>query len=423
MIQRRYLEFVEQHLDKELPPWAAEVCRQWRRILDRIENGAPESVADVLDWAIKLALYRARVLARGLKWESLGEWTWLMANVERLLEKEKSPQPVTAEIVFGPSTLLGSRVEPIRHWFRARGLTRRDFEAFLDLRLELFEIDTRFSQLGEGGIFTALDRAGVLSHRFPGIDNIEHAMENPPAEGRARLRGACVKRFGRINGSGDLYSADWARVLDRVSGRFLDLSDPFTTQETWRQFEASEESAIQLNNTALEFRNRGQLTEAESMLRRALAIDTEARGGSHPKIPHRLNNLCTVLTMQGKLEEAKHHLAHAWELKTGQHDITSARILFVRLAVAMIESQPADPFLGPLKALLSGAPLGDFADVTSTWDIGCFVERLRPQLSEGGAELLAALAAGMNERGKLADVERFPGWRDAARGTTLRGEL
>jgi len=420
MIQRQYLEFVEKHIGG-LPPWADEVCRQWRRMLDRLENGAPESVADILDWAIKFPLYRARVLARGLKWESLPEWTGLLANIERVLEKGNRFDPVTAAVVFGPSTVLGSDAELMRQWLHGRGLVRRDLEAFLDLRLELFEIDTRFSQLEEG-IFAALDRAGVLNHRFPGVDNIEHAMENPPAEGRAHLRGECVRRFGRINGGERRYVADWSGVLDTTSGRFLDLSDPFNTRETWRQVEVEakgELDAITLNNTGVELRNEGRLTEAEALLRRALEKDIEDRGAAHPKIPHRLNNLSTVLVMLGKLDEAKGYLAKAWGLKRGRHDITSARILFVRLAVALLETQPIDPFLGKMKGLLTGGPLSDHADVTRTWDIGCFIEHLRPRLGSGIGDFLIALAAAVNDRSNLPGVDSFQAWREAAPETAL----
>ena len=73
--------------------------------------------------------------------------------------------------------------------------------------------------------------------------------------------------------------------------------------------------AINLNNRALKLRKQGELDVAESLLRQALAIDEKARGETHPKIPHRLNNLCTVLIIQGKLDEAKELLERAREAK------------------------------------------------------------------------------------------------------------
>jgi proteasome accessory factor A len=56
-IQRHYLGAVERQLGSELlPPWAVTLCRGWREILDRLA-GAPEAVADRLDWAIKWKLF------------------------------------------------------------------------------------------------------------------------------------------------------------------------------------------------------------------------------------------------------------------------------------------------------------------------------------------------------------------------------
>jgi len=49
-IQRRYLQMAEAHIqDRFMPPWAGKVCGQWRAMLDRLENGAPASVASMLD--------------------------------------------------------------------------------------------------------------------------------------------------------------------------------------------------------------------------------------------------------------------------------------------------------------------------------------------------------------------------------------
>ena len=108
-----------------------------------------------------------------------------------------------------------------------------------------------------------------------------------------------------------------------------------------------------LNADALDFAKQGKLAEAESLLRQALAIDEQDRGASPPVIPHCLNNLCAVLVVRGKLAEAKWLLSQAWQLKCACHDLTSTRVLVVRLAIALLESQPAEVFVGQLKTLLS----------------------------------------------------------------------
>lgn len=174
-IQRHYLNLAEAHVHEPfMPSWAGDVVTVWRMILDRLEQDAPQSVATVLDWAIKLTLYKNRLGQRDLKLEG--------------------PVPV--------------------------GLKR-----------ELFEIDSRFGQLGERGIFTVMDRAGVLDHRTFGVGDIEHAVHNPPAVGRAALRGHCIKRLAR---DGNRYGCDWQGVWDLEGKRFLDLSNPFAAEERWR---------------------------------------------------------------------------------------------------------------------------------------------------------------------------------------------
>lgn len=111
-IQRHYLHLAERHLNADfMPPWAPQVCQHWRAILDRLEQGAPDSVAFLLDWAIKYSLFTDRAARRGLSWDEVQ---------------------------------------------RGSGPGRLDA-----LRQELFQIDIRFGQLGERGIFAGLDRAGV----------------------------------------------------------------------------------------------------------------------------------------------------------------------------------------------------------------------------------------------------------------------
>ena len=71
-IQRHYLAFAEEHANAPfMPPWADEACRRWREMLDRLDDGAPDSVSTLLDWAIKLVLFRDRARRRGFAWESL----------------------------------------------------------------------------------------------------------------------------------------------------------------------------------------------------------------------------------------------------------------------------------------------------------------------------------------------------------------
>lgn len=208
-IQREFLTRAEAHVhDSFMPPWAEEACRRWREMLDLLD-GAPDSVATTLDWAIKYALYVRRVWRHAFAWDSLPWWTEIANGLQ------------TAECQTD----------------RAGTAKWRGLEPFRRLRQELFEADLRFGQVGgdeaagSESVFAQLDRAGVLTHHVPGVDNIAHAMTNPPALGRARLRGEAVKRFARARRE---YRCDWQAIIDVERKRVLDLSDPWETEERWR---------------------------------------------------------------------------------------------------------------------------------------------------------------------------------------------
>jgi len=229
-IQDHYLRQVEKHVGaKFMPPWAPEVCLRWRATLERLRSGGPSALATSLDWAIKYALFQRHLLRRGTTYEKLSAWTHV---VEQLIaaSSTRSERSISTAVVLGARGTLASARKLLTPYLHERGLVWEGLDAFLSLRLELFEIDTRFSILGDAGIFTSLDRSGVLDHRLQGVDNIPHALENPPALGRAALRGACIRRLADQSGR---YGCEWDGVFDRETRKRLDLSDPFCTSEHW----------------------------------------------------------------------------------------------------------------------------------------------------------------------------------------------
>src|SRR5438552_15780483 len=93
---------------------------------------------------------------------------------------------------------------------------------------------------------------------------------------------------------------------------------------------------IALNQAALEHRRQGQLDEAEQLLRQAIELEDAQVAADSPKRPHRRNNLAIVLMCAGKLDVACQLNAEAWRLKAGRHDLTSGRILVVRVALRFL---------------------------------------------------------------------------------------
>jgi hypothetical protein len=101
-----------------------------------------------------------------------------------------------------------------------------------EARQRFLEIDTRFGQLGPRGIFQSLDGAGLLHHRVNGHDNVRSAMSEPPADGRARIRGEAIRRLAKEPAG---WRCDWQYIVNSTNRRMLDLSNPFATEESWTQ--------------------------------------------------------------------------------------------------------------------------------------------------------------------------------------------
>lgn len=421
-IQRHYLAQAEAHAgDSFMPPWAGEVCRQWRAVLDRLDGGW-EAVATTLDWAIKLVLYRDRVRRWGLAWESLGAWNVVAGRLAAAWARARQPEGLlAAATVLKSGSPVAAEVKGMTPLMRELALDWADLDRFLRARAELFEIDTRYGQLGDRGIFAALDAAGALTHRVPGVDDVARAVTHPPDVPRARCRGALVRQLAGNDGR---YVCDWEAVFDTRDGACIDLSDPFAAAPTWEResvdpLDAPEAATggdpIAMNQAALEHRKHHRLAEAEQLLRRAIEIEDAQVPSDSPKRPHRRNNLAVVLLRAGRLVEARDVNAEAWRLKLGPHDLTSGRILSVRLALDLLLGTPdVELPLGQLKTLLVPGPLECRGGIMAIWDIPDVLEMLAARLPAGDARLLTALVEVLNDYAQLPRLDRCDRWVSAS---------
>lgn len=453
-IQRHYLLQAEAHAREAfMPPWAETVCHRWRATLDALDDGW-EGVATTLDWAIKYGLYGDHVRRRGMTWESLGTWSAVAERLSAALARVKrGHREPRAAIVLADDSPVAAEVGTLTGVVERSGLRWTGLDPFLDARNALFEIDTRFGQLGPRGVFSALDAAGALTHHVDGIDNIAHAVEHPPEVARARIRGRLVREFA---GNGGRFSCDWDGVWDCEEGRCVDLSDPFAAGAEWQAWPGegamtpprgfaghmeerqrlararsrghgappedvaavpSLPDPIDLNRAALEHRKLDRLDEAERLLRQAIEVEDRLVTPDSPKRPHRRNNLAIVLMRAGKLIEARLVNAEAWRLKAGQHDLTSGRILFVRIALARLLSDRdgnTGLYVGQLKTLLSQPSLRCLGDIMATWDIPDVLSMLCERLRPGDAELLIQVAGALNDRTLVATLNRLSGWNGPA---------
>ncbi len=232
-IQRHYLAQVENCPRQRMPDWAPDLCRLWRDQLDAIEAGAP-ALERTLDWAVKRAVYR-RWVSRTMPWRVFQRASTLVEQLERFARHrlaEESGPPLTAAALLAEGELEAryrSRLEPL---VTSAGLEWKTLRRFLQLRAELLETDFRFGQLGPGGVFEQLDRKGLLNHRQDWTRDVETAMSSPPA-GRAAVRGRWIGQLWNQRESGS-YRSDWSIMWNELTGRHLDLSDPFVVTADWR---------------------------------------------------------------------------------------------------------------------------------------------------------------------------------------------
>lgn len=126
-----------------------------------------------------------------------------------------------------------------------------------------------------------------------------------------------------------------------------------------------------------------------------------------PLIPHMLNNLCTVLIMQDKLDEAVKKLNRAWQMKSSRHDIISPRILFNGLIIVSLKSQPMSTFIGLLKVLLSKFPHPNYGNFTKIWNIKDLLDYIKVKLPGDINAFLNALLHTLNENKGAVNLDQF----------------
>ncbi|HED04736.1 MAG TPA: peptidase [Candidatus Fraserbacteria bacterium] len=146
------------------------VLAEWARVLDLLEAGSFEQLAQRLDWAAKLRLLAEFVAAEGLDWQ-------------------------------------------------------RDRELLQSLDLAYHELDP------ERGLARGLEQEGRL-RRLADEAAIERAISQPPGDTRAALRGECVRRFAdqieslswgqvSLRSDGKRVILDLNDLVGRVDGRLL----------------------------------------------------------------------------------------------------------------------------------------------------------------------------------------------------------
>jgi len=268
-IQRHYCRRIAGHLNSRfMPEWAGEVHARWEQLLERLEH-APESVAYSLDAPMKLKIFKGHAERRSFDWARVESWN-LVVNAlrQRMCRTDHAPARLTAGAILDKRGPLAAQVEGMKWFMRRRGLTWDRFDAFQDLRAELQEIDTRWTQLGPRGIFHCIEESCPdLAHAVSGVDRIEDAVLHPPPDTRAAVRGALVKELSHENRKRGGFHCCWEYVLDRKRRRIVNMADdPFVTEVKWQATQKDKEPSA-----AIDFGAEGE------MMRRQIERLREAR--------------------------------------------------------------------------------------------------------------------------------------------------
>jgi hypothetical protein len=426
-IQRHYLDQAEAHLgDSFMPAWAAEVCHRWRAVLDQLE-GAPGSIQQTLDWGIKLALYSDHARRLGVRWDALPFWNRVIDRLAAALgdgeDGENGEKPLPLELALGPKSPIPKEVRSLTPLLRSRGFIWEDLKTLLQCRQKFFEIDMRFGQLGPKGIFQPLDLAGVLNHRISGVDDIEQAVAEPPAAGRARIRGQAIRHLA----AAEKVQCDWQHIVDFQAGKILDLSDPFACEESWRPLSHEERESLQMDSA---FSHGGWDTEnahgRHGLSRRQEALDRFLCGdyaGAEAllrgllqesfEVPSTHCHLARVLMMMDREGEAREQITQALAAREQADAYVVPRILFFQCVFAMFDGASLTTIVGQIKAAL-GAPGGQM-----DWTIQPMLAHLRARFAETNYQFLKALAEALSDTEAEPRLNAFPQWRDATTPSDL----
>jgi len=199
-VQRLYLDQVVKRLNEPwMPSWAPRVVALWSWVLDLLSDGGAESATTVLDWALKYRLLAKRLSA-----------------YHKLTDERHRDRYLSSE------------------------------EQRYNHRNAIYEIDARFGDVHEDGIFNRLDYQGLLNHSVP-----EWVEPRPkrvqrllPTNPRARVRSLAVNN---LQGQDTRVTITWDQI---IHGRHvLNLADPFKPNLEW--FDSSSESSRRRSRRSL----------------------------------------------------------------------------------------------------------------------------------------------------------------------------
>jgi hypothetical protein len=249
----------------------------------------------------------------------------------------------------------------------------------------------------------------------PGVDDVEAATAQPPAAGRAGVRGRAIRRLHPNRSS---YVCSWDSIRSRTE--VLDLSNPFVSREHWRTVPGAPQRPLGrldqrqpapggLSGWSSVASGRGGAARAIGQFLRDCGAGIEqlyfmVLFEDHAR-PTVLLQLATARFASARYAAARRKLDRAWGTRAEAEPHVVGRLLWFQALFAMVDGVDAATWLGQLKWHLE-----DDARAPG-WDTRPLLARARPRLSHQQYGLLEALSDALSDTGLAEGLERFPAWR------------
>jgi hypothetical protein len=118
-------------------------------------------------------------------------------------------------------------------------------------------------------------------------------------------------------------------------------------------------------------------------------------------------NLARIYILTDRDLEARDQVAKAWANLSEAPPYVAPRLLFIEVALALLDGSDPGRFLGMLKGTLEQ----DNAHVF--WEISVMLERLSERVTPDASALLRALSAAIDDSKNLEKLDSVPQWRQS----------
>jgi proteasome accessory factor A len=226
-IQSCYLEECERALQQGgLPDWAPEALRHWRQTLEGLARG-PLSMARRLDAFCKLYIVEHELRRAGYEWHDLRAALQTLA----VLRAEYDDRVVAAVVAGSPAGLEAEAALAYRAALAETGVGGARQLERLRFAVRLQALEIYYHQLG--GLYDRLRDARRVEHGVVSSADVDRATREPPAGGRAAVRGGWIKAHAH---EGE-WGGDWHYLWHAPTARCVDLRNPFSGELCVRQLD------------------------------------------------------------------------------------------------------------------------------------------------------------------------------------------